>query len=165
MVAPCFAIPVEAPGRLCVMPCPTAADFETLTDLGVNTVVSMLPEDEARSLGMADEAALCGARSIAFVSHPIKDFGLPDLQCFGGLIADLTARINAGASVAVHCRAGIGRSGMVAACILVALGNSTAEATAQVSKARGVSIPDTVEQARFVSSFAQSLNGGEMIGI
>jgi protein-tyrosine phosphatase len=68
--------------------------------------------------------------------------------------------LQGGQNVAVHCRAGIGRSGMVAACSLVALGLAAPLAQAEVSKARGVAIPDTVEQGVFISLFAQTLKRG-----
>ena len=48
----------------------------------------------------------------------------------------------------VHCRQGIGRSGLVAACLLVRKGISPGAAVEMVSAARGVSVPETTEQTR-----------------
>jgi len=159
VASPCFAVPVPTSGALFIMPCPAVgAMAEVLDSLrlkGVTVVLSMLPDDEAHELGAQDEAILCAERGITHLSFPIPDFGLPDVIPFAALIADLTGGLKNSENIAVHCRAGIGRSGMVAACMLIALGDTAAAATAKVSDAREVSIPDTVEQGRFIASFTQ----------
>ena len=165
MTLVCFPVPVETAGKLWIMPCPKAADFDALAQLRVACVLSMLPVAEARELGMADEASFCARTGMDFLTHPIDDFALPDDVPFTRLISDLESRLESGKNLAVHCRAGIGRSGMVAACILVAFGNDATTAQASVSKARGVSIPDTVEQGKFITSFAQDLKNVPDISI
>lgn len=161
MQAPAYLVARDLPGALWIMPHPPADRLdEAMTSYGargIDRVVSMLPRDEVVQLGLADEAASCAASGIVFLSHPIVDFGLPDADRFTDLIDDLTARIRTGEAIAVHCRAGIGRSGMVTACTLIALGWPQDEAVYAVSKARGVSIPDTVAQADFIARFAASL--------
>jgi len=132
--------------------------MDALKVQGVSVLVSMLPEAEAQELGIMDQAVRCSARGITYVSYPIPDFGLPEIEPFSILVTDLGTRLEAGVDIAVHCRAGIGRSGMVAACTLVALGDTALAAMAKVSAARGVSIPDTVEQGYFIAFFAQQLN-------
>ena len=142
------------------MPCPSAkAGIQTFADLkamGVTDVLSMLPVEEAADLGMSQEAEHCASNKIRFRSYPIKDFGLPDPSHFADLIRDVKESLEAGHHLAVHCRAGIGRSGMVAACTLIALGATAQTAVTLTARARGVSIPDTVEQGNFIASFAQA---------
>lgn len=143
------------------MGCPAPGEIAKvcaeLHALGVTDVVSFLPTAEATELGAADEAVHCVASGLAFRSFPIPDFGLPEPKAFGPLVAWVAEALRAGRHVVVHCRAGIGRSGMVASGTLIALGSDADTAIAVVSAARGVSIPDTVEQGEFVASFAQSL--------
>jgi predicted protein tyrosine phosphatase len=164
MSAQIYPVPCPVAGRLWIMPCPPADHLaEVLDDLranGVTHLLSMLPGAEADALGMRREAELCAARDMVFLSHPIADFGLPEQSGFAKLIAQVTELLQGGQNVAVHCRAGIGRSGMVAACSLVALGLAAPLAQAEVSKARGVAIPDTVEQGAFISLFAQTVKRG-----
>ncbi len=160
-----FTVPNDTSGQLSIMPCPPAGKLlETISDLKqlqkVTCVLSMLALEEMPLLGVADEAMLCATNDIRFFSYPIEDFGLPDLGAFQELIADLVALLRAGEHIAVHCRAGIGRSGMVAACVLTALGQSAQDAIRTVSEVRGVSIPDTVEQGRFIASYAKAANLG-----
>jgi protein-tyrosine phosphatase len=156
-----YLVSKAVPGRLWIMPCPKADALNAAVDAwqaqGVYRVVSLLPLDEMAGLGVADEPTLCAAVGIAFTSHPIVDFGLPEPAAFAVLVSHIAQDIRVGRGVAVHCRAGIGRSGMTVAGTLMALGDSVENAIKHVSRARGVSIPDTVEQADFLHDFASRL--------
>ncbi len=138
------------------MPCPSGdhlcRDIDAYQMLGVGTVVSMLAKDEAAMLGLADEAVECQRVGISFISCPIADFGLPDPSIYDALTDQIADMVRDGQKVAVHCRAGIGRSGMVTAGTLIALGYDAEKAIAKVAHARGVSIPDTVEQGKFIAN-------------
>jgi len=154
-----YLVADNLPGNLFIMPCPSgdhlSRDIAFYRGQGVDTVVSMLAPDEADVLGLAGEAEICSRAGIEFLSSPIKDFGLPDVVIFDSLVADIAAMLGDGRYVAVHCRAGIGRSGMVTAATLIALGIDADTAVRQISGVRGVSIPDTVEQGRFIMEYAK----------
>ena len=62
--------------------------------------------------------------------------------------------LEAGQSVAVHCRQGIGRSSLIAALLLVSAGVDPEAALAQISQARGCAVPDTLGQRDWIKSFA-----------
>jgi protein-tyrosine phosphatase len=129
-------------------------------DAGIRTVVSLLEWDEAVELGLDNEEALCHAVGLRFISFPIPDRGVPGSDAgFAGLINSLVERLHAGEPVAVHCRAGIGRSGLVSACVLGALGVATEPAFAMLSRARGVAVPDTEAQAEWVREFMRGRSG------
>ena len=115
----------------------------------------MLAADEAEALGLVDEGAACVAAELKFEKHPVTDFGLPEPDSFGALVGRINACLAAGEGVAVHCRAGIGRSGMVTSGVLVAQGLKSDAVMKKVAQARGISIPDTVEQGNFVAAFAE----------
>jgi protein-tyrosine phosphatase len=155
-----FEIPHRAAGRLWIMPCPEghslARSVQDYRLNGADHIVSMLTEPEAADLGLEGEAAACQTEGLGFTQHPIADFGLPDPALFDPLIARINQWLVEGQGVAVHCRAGIGRSGMVTTCVLAAQGLSAAESMAVVTKARGISIPDTVEQGKFIATFTLS---------
>jgi protein-tyrosine phosphatase len=145
-------------GALFIMPCPKGDMSVTVADWqarGIDCVVSMLPQVEAEALGVGDEAQVCARAGIRFVTHPISDFGLPDPAAFDPFVRALAKDLQVGRNIAVHCRAGIGRSGMAVACTLIALGQTVEDAVINVTQGRGVSIPDTVEQHHFITSFAK----------
>lgn len=130
-----------------------ANDINTFRAFGVDRVVSLLAEDHA--LGLAGEAEACAAAGLCFTHSPIVDFGLPEVETLDALARMIAAEIHAGQGVAVHCKAGIGRSGMVCSAILIHLGWRAADAVSAVSRARGVRLPDTVEQGRFIAEFEE----------
>ncbi|MEM7012589.1 MAG: dual specificity protein phosphatase family protein [Verrucomicrobiota bacterium] len=146
--------------RLAVMPRPVSGEwiedeFANIAKIGVNVVVSLLEPEEAEELGLGDEAELCEQNGIKLISFPIQDRCLPkSLNEFCDLIETIDEILNDGETVAVHCRAGIGRSGIVAAAILIRSGLEVAEAFTKVSAARGMEVPDTNEQRHWIESNA-----------
>ena len=55
----------------------------------------------------------------------------------------------------IHCRAGIGRSSLMAACALVCIGVEAKAALALIGAARGLTVPDPDEQRERVLTFAE----------
>ena len=124
----------------------------------VGTVVSLLEAQEVREIGLSQEAKLCEDRDIEFLSFPIPDRGLPaSTRAATDLIAVLVSRLQGGTAVAVHCRAGIGRTGLVAGGVMSKLGIPFADIFAALSMARGVPMPDTQEQIDWVKAFARQV--------
>ncbi len=73
-----------------------------------------------------------------------------------GLARTLAEKIGEGSTIAVHCRAGIGRSSLIAACVLAVSGTDPDAAFALIAAARGVAVPDTMEQRDWVAQFRAS---------
>jgi len=125
--------------------------------LGVQTVVSLLESSEAKELDLVSEESLCRAASLQFLSFPIADRGVPNNSVeFAKFIESIALRLRSGDSVAIHCRAGIGRSGLLAACILGTFGVAADSAFAMLGRARGVAVPDTDAQAAWVRDYLRN---------
>jgi protein-tyrosine phosphatase len=60
-------------------------------------------------------------------------------------IDSLREETNKGRSIAAHCRAGIGRSSVTVASIMVRNGFNPDDAFHRITKARGLNVPDTPE--------------------
>ena len=128
-----------------------AEEFEGFRTLGITEILSLLEAWETQELGLAAESDFCGNAGIEFRSYPIPDRGLPtSADELGRLACGIYHRCEKGAHAAIHCRAGIGRSGLVGAAVLLHCGLGAAEAFSVLSKARGVSVPDTEEQANWL---------------
>ena len=148
-------------GRLAVMPRPRGDDWlsdevSSWRDAGLNTIVSLLESHEVKELGLIEERALCLAAGIEFVSFPIVDRGVPaSVHEMVRLVDNLVAAIGRGSAIGVHCRAGIGRSGLMVACVLSRLGVPEKEVFPSISQARGVRCPDTEGQTKWFASFVR----------
>ena len=152
MIPELYKIVHHAEGFLAIMPRPGPEEWlrdeiAGLGELGVTTLVSLLEDWEERELSLSAESEIAKANGIDFISYPIVDRSVPaDLASFEELVKDLTQRINDGNGVAIHCRAGIGRSGITAASVLVQLGIDPKNVFEIITKARRYPVPDTYEQ-------------------
>jgi protein-tyrosine phosphatase len=153
-----YPVPLYVSGRFYVMPKPSGDwledDIGAMRLEGIDYVVSMLTGDEVEELGLTEEPEICGRLGVAFSRFAIEDRGVPELAELVPVVEGIVDDLTRGKSVAVHCRAGIGRSGLLVACVLTRFGHSAEAAIESVSRARGVPIPDTAEQAEFVHAFA-----------
>jgi protein-tyrosine phosphatase len=122
---------------------------------GIDTVVSLLEPHEVQELALKDEASLCAELGIEFLAFPIADRGTPrSLPDTLALVDRLVDRLRSDKGVGIHCRAGIGRSGLISACVLVRLGVPFAEVFSMLSRARKVPVPDTSAQIDWVQRYA-----------
>lgn len=96
-----------------------------------------------------------------FIHYPIPDQGLPsDLSSYKKFLELLCFLVNQNEKIYIHCRGGHGRSGIVAACLLIHLGYSNEDALEMVSTAHKTRayIPDypcpqTEDQCVFVRKY------------
>jgi hypothetical protein len=129
------------------------AEFSGLSQLGVTDIVSLLEPAEARDLDLQNESQLCSAASIKFYSFPIPDRGVPRSAIELSQMAwALYHHISGGRNIVIHCRAGIGRSSLVAAAVLLRCGHTPDQAFGKISGSRGMPVPDTPQQAQWLVS-------------
>lgn len=147
-------------GRLGILPRPRGGDWlgdETAAwrEAGVDMVVSLLEPEEAAQLLLEDEAAAAASSGVAFRAFPIPDRGVPTSnESVATLAGEIVDALEEGKSVAVHCRQGIGRSGLIVGGVLVAAGKEPVTALKTVADARGVEVPETEEQRQWLRDFA-----------
>jgi protein-tyrosine phosphatase len=103
----------------------------------VDCIVSLADIQEINTKSpLYGRAILAGTVPCERVEFPIRDFGVPrDHEAFWQFTCALAARLRVGQRLLVHCAAGVGRTAMLAACVLVALGVSAEDAKAAVSRA------------------------------
>jgi protein-tyrosine phosphatase len=154
-----YWLSLSQPWRLATMPRPRAGDWlgdeiVAWKKEGIDLVLSLLEDDEAAELGLSGEQRACEDRGIEFVSFPIADRGVPRSSAeTERIVRHLSEELLNGKGVAIHCRAGIGRSSLIAACVLVLNGYRANSALDAISKARGLEVPDTEAQRLWVSAF------------
>jgi protein-tyrosine phosphatase len=117
---------------------------------GIDSVVSLLTEEEERELDLEDEASVARRHNLNFVSYPISDRGIPGTTTVDNFLEAIDLDLLRGKSVLVHCRQGIGRTGLVAASLLIREGEKPQSAIQEVTRARGLRIPETAEQEDWI---------------
>lgn len=153
------------PGKLGIAARPRSGDWlqddlRAWKNAGVRTIVSLLMADEERDLNLAKESAEAKSLGINFFSLPIPDRQVPLSRTeLTAMLERMDADLTAGKDVLVHCRQGIGRSGLVAACLLLTKGIDTETAIRRVSESRSISVPETAEQRRWIDQFASTFAG------
>lgn len=120
---------------------------------GVSLVMCLNPLVEVARLSPIYHQALTeGSLPFRWQHLPMRDFGLgADPQAFRQGVEQLTDSLRQGAQVLLHCAAGIGRTGTVAACVLKSLGHDREAALAAVRSAGGN--PQSALQSGWVDQF------------
>jgi atypical dual specificity phosphatase len=101
----------------------------------------------------AHPAPRLAAHGLREVHVPIRDFGVPTADQIDRVVAALDQALAGGERVAVHCGAGLGRTGTLLACYLVARGLPADAAVARIRQARPGAI-ETAAQLEAVYAYA-----------
>jgi protein-tyrosine phosphatase len=159
-LAPPSVAPVAlAPIPLAIVLCPRGGrhlhgELQHLKRSGIETLVSLLNEEQVMMLDLAQEDLLAKQAGMQFLSHPIPDHHLPpDPQAFRAFVGDLARRLRTGERIGIHCWGCIGRATVTAACTLIHVGWQPAAALAAVEAARGCPVPDTEEQEQWILNY------------
>jgi len=158
MPAQIYKIGTMGDGFVAIMACPSLeedadASIINIARLGIQQVISLLEPNEARNLGLNGEREQVKAHGMGFMSFPIPDMGLPpSVEEYARLSKKLFNQVNAGVNTLIHCHAGIGRSGLMVAGILLHCNMDPQQAFAYASKMRGIRVPETPEQEQWLSS-------------
>lgn len=130
--------------HLAAMPRPQADDLHAIGAEGVELLVTLTET----ALDPADlESA--GLESLHL---PIEDYQAPTMDQMIAFTDEVAARRDAGSPVGVHCLAGRGRSGTMAAVWFVHEGATADEAIARIRELRPGSI-ETAEQEQAVADY------------
>lgn len=128
-----------------------------LSQAKLNHYARLTTEELIRSLlGLEDETRLVDGAGLRLISFPINDYDVPSSEgALRQLVRAVEEFLEQGCVVGIHCRAGVGRSSLVAACLLVNNGEDSESSFEKISVARGVLVPDTLAQRQWVGEFAR----------
>ena len=134
-----------------------------LERIGATTVVCLNESDELAGRSPEYVEWLRSNHETRAIWFPVPDLHAPEVVDALPLLDELRARLEAGDSVLLHCGAGVGRAGTIAAALLVTLGVPLDEALATVAANRPLAGPEAGAQAEFLDALtlhAARLAGG-----
>ncbi len=130
------------------------SDLEALLDWGATGVVSLVEEHELSIVGVEDLPEKLQSAKIWWRHMPIMDMYIPEEDFEKNWIKEgkrIRGLLRRGENIILHCYAGLGRTGLIAAKILVDFGMDPEDAISMVRKANKRRI-QTKEQAQYIRS-------------
>ena len=128
------------------------ADLQAIQTWGASAVLSLVEPQELARLGVPDFAQAIAGTPLQWWPVPITDMATPGHATLAAWRAHgpaLLQALNSGQRVLVHCAAGLGRTGMLVAKLLVLHGAGADQAIDQVRRVRPGTI-ETEAQAEWV---------------
>jgi ADP-ribosylglycohydrolase/protein-tyrosine phosphatase len=128
-------------------------------EAGVTCFIDLTEPEETPSYEALLPFATPTGRRVEYLREPIVDHGVPaNRETMARILAMLDGALESGHTVYLHCRAGIGRSAMAAACWLGERGGNGEQALAELARCwpqaaqsrHWPRIPETDEQVQFV---------------
>jgi protein-tyrosine phosphatase len=163
MIWTIYSVALSGGSKIGVMARPRGGDWlgdeiRSIREQGFSVLVSLLTDAEQKELQLESEGLSCEQLALTFIRLPIEDMRVPSLdEQTIDTLAKLREFRSTGNSIAVHCRAGIGRSPMIAACIMLSRSCNVTSAFHQLSAARGMKVPETPEQREWAVAYEKLL--------
>jgi len=123
-------------------------------DHGLSRLVCLVEDHELEILGIPDLLLRAEAEGLRALHVPLPDGGTPATpEAMEALVTPILHWLAAGEGVFLHCWAGLGRTGTVAAACLIAKGHGFAQALDLVRSARPGAV-ETLQQENFLRTYA-----------
>jgi len=136
-------------------------DLQVISDWGAQALVSLIEDYEFELLGVPELPEMTEHFGIRWFHLPIVDVSIPDRrfeEVWETAGKELRRILADSGRIVLHCRGGLGRTGMIAARLLVEFGMDPRAAIARVRQARPGAI-QTREQEEYVRRCGKGLKG------
>ena len=128
------------------------SDIKAIAHWGASAVVTVMTTDELSFLKAGNLGRCVADHNMAWYQIPIRDLQAPNcetLEQWDYIKAKIHTRLNLAEKILIHCRGGLGRSGTLAARLLIDEGLAPEEAIERVRIARPGAI-ETTEQVAYL---------------
>ncbi len=149
--------------QLILTPCPGTKDaslsdsLKSLKEAGAQVVVTMMPTTELVENQADALPSLCAELGMDWYHLPVEDGCAPEtpfVQAFALQKAILLDLIESGATIVIHCHGGSGRTGLMAAILMLELGYAPAQIKAQIQHLRPKALTSPVQVSYLVEHYS-----------
>ena len=151
-------IPLDVKGQLYVSPMPYGpydpknALLKVYKRHKIEFAIMLVTDEELKKKAKKDLLAIYKKNEIEPIRFPIADYTSPELHAFSKTVDQVSGYLRAGARMAVHCNAGVGRTGVMTCCIIRDIMENSAEKAIDYVK-QYMQTNMTDEQKRLVDRF------------
>lgn len=132
-----------------------SGEVRRLREEGSRVLVCALTPREMGFLGLVNLPLACLMHDVRLVMMPVIDRGVPDADASSAATLDELAKtVRNGDGVVAMCRAGLGRSVVIAGAVAQRLGIAHDDVIARLGRARGRPVPETEEQIQWLKDDA-----------
>ncbi|WP_432464569.1 MULTISPECIES: phosphatase domain-containing putative toxin [unclassified Agarivorans] len=161
---PIYAVDLSDHAQLLLTPCPGTQGVDLSTSLqqlcykNSPALLTMMTKQELADMQVSDLPKHAVTYDMQWFHLPIEDDTVPDQaweEHFQSVLPRFLQLINNGMSLSLHCKGGSGRTGLVAARIMLALGFELEDCIAKIKAVRpnAFSVPAQLE---YIQQFAKS---------
>lgn len=128
--------------------------YNAWREFQIDFVVSLTPESEYIEKSGETQFPQMGELGFNIIHLPIIDRGIISVDEIEGIVSIVIQKLVAGHNTVVHCSAGIGRTGIILACILSSMHKWTASESINFLNSLTPSIgPENKQQVELVNSY------------
>lgn len=124
-------------------------DLNSIRAWGADVVLTLMETSEFSAIGVPELPRSMQKLGIPWYHLPICDTKIPDAQfeqSWRTIGPEIIDKLKSNAKIFIHCRGGLGRSGTIAARILVEIGQSPKSAIETVRNSRPGAIENCVQE-------------------
>lgn len=130
-------------------------DMTVLKEWGCNVLLTLMESDELKRFHVFDIGEIAEGMGIKWYHIPITDGSPPDERfkaVWPSIGRILLNTLKNGGRIVIHCRGGLGRTGLIACLLLIELGTPSQEALHIVRLTRPGAV-ETVDQEHFIQVY------------
>ena len=152
-------LPYGLPGRVFRSPMPYSAYdpsgelVEQYREEEISVIVLLAEEQEYRRIAQRDLKKLYTENGFQVIHLPIEDMSIPGLEALRPAVQAAYELARDGKNIAIHCHAGVGRTGMFAACLASEALGLTGEQAISWVRERILNAVENLEQRDVVLNF------------
>ncbi|NCB56718.1 MAG: phosphatase [Gammaproteobacteria bacterium] len=163
MVHPFDILALDNGARLIFTPCPgtkevsVADSLKSFKDAGAQAVITMMTMAELIEHQADALPSLCADLGMDWYHLPVEDGCAPETpfaEAFAIQKAVLLDLVESGATIVIHCHGGSGRTGLMAAILMLELGYAPAQVKAQIQDLRPKSLTSPVQVNYLVEHYS-----------